>query len=273
MNDGLVQRKKSVETTRKFIEPLLKSGGLDDIRILQTAHSKLELQSLTTIGLESERISLCEQLQAAAAEARREVRNRVINELHSLFNESDVRLEVLSETPPTLSIPPFTVELDVPQGLARILYARSVVTEVALAAEAIFEARTQAMGWIRERAVESSAFFDKLRVAYQMLLVEFGGQVGDRIDLVDLFAPLTLLQVERSNWRKMNFSKLADFPRYLLSYQLSRLRRDGLLEKSGWRLELGTATGGSTKNKANVLYVPHSTNDGQYYLSLRFTEK
>lgn len=273
MNEGLIQRKKLVDAARKVVEPLTKPGGIDDIRILQTAHSKLELQSLTSLGLEAERVDLCQQLQLAASEARREARNQVINTLHSLAKEGGFKPEVLSETPPTLALAPLTVELDIPEGIARIFYARSCVTEVPLAAEAIVEARLRVIDSIRAQAIDSAAFFDKLRIAYQMILVEFAGRPGDRVDLVDLLAPLTLLQVERSKWRKMNFSKLADFPRYLLSYQLSRLRREGLLEKAGWRLELGTATGGSTKNKANVLFVPHSASDGQYYLSLRFIQQ
>ena len=44
-----------------------------------------------------------------------------------------------------------------------------------------------------------------------------------------------------------------------------------LLERRGRRISLGTATGGSTRNKRNVLFVPVSVTDGQYYLSIVFT--
>ena len=54
----------------------------------------------------------------------------------------------------------------------------------------------------------------------------------------------------------------------MLAYQLRRLRREGTLARDGLRVELGVATGGSARDKRNVVYVP-AGGEGQYQLSLR----
>jgi hypothetical protein len=87
------------------------------------------------------------------------------------------------------------------------------------------------------------------------------------VDLVDTLAPLAWL-LDPSSGRKTT-----PYPRHMLAYQLYRLQREAHLQHEGLRLELGTATGGSTRHKAKVLFVPSSHTEGFYYLSLRFVSK
>jgi hypothetical protein len=99
-----------------------------------------------------------------------------------------------------------------------------------------------------------------------------GHTLGERVDLVDLRLPLALLRTGADRWRRIELAKTPSYERYQLAYQLQRLRKDQLLEKGGLRLDLGSATGGSTRQKHNVLFIPRAGGDGQYYLSLRFVK-
>ncbi|MGM0578246.1 MAG: hypothetical protein ACQEXJ_21160 [Myxococcota bacterium] len=261
---------RPVDKARKALDGLAKAGALKQIDRLSKHLKGLKAANLEAFALEDQRQRLVEDLEQALGRLRRERRMALLGPLQRMAGEAGIPVETVAETPPTLALSPLTAELDFEAGEARLCYARETVETAALEPEAILEARGEAMAAIKDRAVPSEAFFGRARDAYRMALVARGSEDGERLDLVDLLAPLTLLATDRDEWRKRSVSKMDDFPRYLLAYQLQRLRRDGVLERDGVRLELGTATGGATKDKRNVLFVPSTPTEGQYYLSIRF---
>ena len=117
----------------------------------------------------------------------------------------------------------------------------------------------------RAARIDSKSFWQALKAAYDIVLLKDGKPAGERIDIVDVLVPMAWI------WpHAVQLKKATQFPRYLLAYQIQKLRQDGLIAHNGYRLDLGTATGGSTKNKANVLFIPMGPTEGQYYLTMCF---
>ena len=93
----------------------------------------------------------------------------------------------------------------------------------------------------------------------------------DWVELSDLLPHLALgLQDERFR-RDPVARNFRPYPRARLAWDLWRLRRERALSVDGWRLSLGPATGGSTRDKRRVYWLEDDQGRGQYYLTLRFT--
>lgn len=252
------------------LEALGAARALDDLAILHKHVEPLRDAELGPFGLSEAQAALAARLGAHRERLKARARSTVLAEIHRLAAAQGIDVVQVAEHPVALLLAPVVAELDFDAGTAQILYAREVVSDAELSARAVLGARDAAMERIKAGAVDSTAFFERALRAYRMVLAARGLAPGERVDLVDLLAPLGLLAQGPDAWRR----DAADgYPRYLLAYQLARLRRDGVLETGGLRVELGTATGGSTRNKRDVLYVPSSPADGQYHLSIRFVAR
>ncbi len=211
-------------------------------------------------------------LEKPLERARLKARMSFVQKLEMHADQHDFEIDKIGESPLVYFADPLTLEVDFDRGSARILYGKEPVRDVDLSASAVSKAYREVGEELDERAMDSPDFFDALHKAYRTVLVADDLQPGDRIDLVDVLAPLALLTSERESWRDEDRDTDAYFDRVLLAYQLAGLRRDGMLERHGRRLDLGTATGGTTRDKKNVLFLPIGASDGQFYASLRFNE-
>ncbi len=261
-------QQRALKVTRKALDGLavaLEAGAAGERAALG------HVERLRGAALEGElgeaRDGLAVAVEAHLEGQRRAVRAALMGSLRQLSSEAGVELVRLGDAPPTVLLAPLEVELDFEAGKARLSYARRVVAEVPCEAEAIVEARQRAIDAIRDEALPSEQFFDLLRRAYRLVLTLQGLAEGERVELVDLLMPLSVLREALASWRGVE--RIRVFPRHLLSYQLQRLRREGMLERDGVRIDLGAATGGSTRNKRDVLFVPTSPTEGQYYLTIR----
>ncbi len=208
--------------------------------------------------ISAQHASLQKALADKATELSRNIRADLVA---ALSTKLDTQVKVLSEKPLEIDISPLTVLVDFERDRATLCYAREPIEAVTLDAAAIVAMRTQIAEHIKATRLESAVFTDILYKAYRITLVMQERKIGDRIDLVHLIPALSMLLPQPKN---------ASYPRYMLAYQLQRMRRDSSLSIHGQRLLLGTATGGSARQKKNVLYIPHGGNDGQYYLSICF---
>ncbi len=265
------KRTTSIERGRKALDELSARGALGRLATLEKSVSGVRDADLELLGLGEEQAQVVAALEQRFSAARSQMRGRILAELRHAGEAAGVLPELLTERPLVVLLAPLTVELDLTRSVACIQYARETISEVDLDARKVLAAREAATDHIREHALESAQFFELARQAYEVARRARGLEAGARVDLVDLLAPLGLLRVAASSWRKQK-EGAPPFPRYLLAYQLRRLGRDRLLQHEGVRLELGTATGGSTRNKRDVLFVPTSPTEGQYHLSIRFTE-
>jgi hypothetical protein len=257
----------------KALDALNARGALDRYDVLEANLPALRDTDLASLGLEEGKAELVARLDEARQRLEGTTRANVLAALGKAAAAEGVEMSRLTDRPLQVLLAPLTVELEVEANKARVLYAREVVEETSLDAADIMKARQAALDRIRDESLESPAFFDLLHRAYRMALVARGEGVGERVDLVDLLAPLALLRVDADRWRSTPPGDMAPYPRHLLAYQLRRLGRDRMLEKDGLRLELGTATGGSTRNKRDVLFVPTGATEGQYHLSIRFVPR
>lgn len=269
VNTTLSDKARHLDRALKAAKKLAQPGALVAMAQLEKYLPALR-ECPTTLSLE-ELPPLVSDIEAHLEHLRRFGRHQIIGALRSrAIDEGLSEPALLAEQPPTLFIAPFTCELDLDRGEARLLFAREIVTTAELEVDAIYKTRAEAMARIQDEAIPASEFFSLLHTAYRTVLMARGKAHGERVDLVDLLAPIALLRNDVDAWRKLELSRVAAFPRYLMSYQLRRLRKERALEKNGLRLELGTATGGSTRNKTNVLFLPTRGDEGQYYLSLCF---
>ena len=267
-------RAKATDAALTRLEGLTKGkGALDHLGRLCEALDATRDIRWGLLGMSDDGDRWREALEAEIDQRRGAARVKAIGELKLAAKAEGVELQRLTDQPPAFVLSPLVVTFDFERGAALIEYAREVIAEAPLEAAAILTARREAMENIRAAAVPSIGFFDRLHAAYRVARVARGLPLGERVDLVELLAPLALMSTDSDRWRQLDWSSVEPYPRAMLSYQLSRLRRDRALERHGWRLELGTATGGSTRDKRNVLYVPTSPTEGQYYLSIRFSQR
>lgn len=195
---------------------------------------------------------------------RHSAKQRLMQGLSAEFKSEAV--QILSDHPLALYLHPFTLQVDFEQARATFSYARENIEACALDTQEIAKMHAQLLEQFRAQRVDSKRFFVKLRAAYQMLCIKNGLAPRERVDLVDLLLPLAWLWDEGGGAKKA----LSPLPKYLLAYQLQKLRKDKLLTYNGAQLDLGVATGGSTRNKGNVVYIPQGPSEGQYYLSITF---
>lgn len=271
LRDDLRAAVRSADRARKALDRLCKPGAIERIDLLGPELTALEGVDLAPMAFEERRLALVAELRRRMEAMRAERRSGVLGPLQRLAAADGVPVRMLSDSPPALLLSPLGCELDFERGSARLTYARETVLEARLDASDILAKREEAMALIRGAAEPPERFFQAALSAYRLVLAARGLEAGDRVDLVDLLAPLALLATDSQLWRKTPLAKVPDYPRYLLAYQLQRLRREGALEQGGRRIDLGTATGGTTRDKRNVLFVPTAADDGQYYLSIRFT--
>ena len=268
----LQERVRGLVRAKKAAEQLCRKRGLKNLDTVEKYTDWLRDADLEAVEMEERRQKAVESLDKFVRTNRRKRRMRFMRSLHGRAEKADVELEKLSDSPLTVFLEPFTVEANFDTEEVELRYAREAVATVDLDPEEVFEARDSAMGRLSERTVDSETFFERAEMAYRLALTSRQAQEGERVDLVDLLAPLALLAAEADSWRDASFEQVDAYPRHLLAHQLHRLRRDGLLTHQGRRLDLGTATGGSTRNKEDVVFIPSGRGEGQYYLSARFTD-
>ena len=175
------------------------------------------------------------------------------------------QIKMVSDSPLVLYVHPLTLEVNFEQCKTTWSYAREPMAQSSLDPSDIWNVYGELLDQFRAARIDSKSFWQALKAAYDIVLLKDGKPAGERIDIVDVLVPMAWI------WpHAVQLKKATHFPRYLLAYQIQKLRQDGLIAHNGYRLDLGTATGGSTKNKANVLFIPMGPTEGQYYLTMCF---
>ncbi len=270
--NDLQERVRDLLRAKKASEQLCREGALENLELVRKYADWLREADLRPIEMDERREKAVSSLDQFVHRRRQKRRMQFMQALQSRADKEDLEIEKLSDSPLTFHLDPLTVEADFEVGHARLKYAREQVAETDLEPAEVMEARREFLDELAERTDGAEAFFDRLHAAYRLALDTRDGAPGDRVDLVDLLAPLALLSAAPEAWRHPGLEDIEPYPRHLLAYQIARLRHEGLLTHGGRRIDLGTATGGSTRNKDDVLFVPSGSSDGQYYLSLRFTD-
>ena len=175
------------------------------------------------------------------------------------------QIKMVSDSPLVLYVHPLTLEVNFEQCKTTWSYAREPMAQSSLDPSDIWNVYGELLDQFRAARIDSKSFWQALKAAYDFVLLTDAKPAVDLIDIVDVLVPMAW-----NGPHAVQLKKATQFPRYLLAYQIQKLRQDGLIAHNGYRLDLGTATGGSTKNKANVLFIPMGPTEGQYYLTMCF---
>jgi hypothetical protein len=266
----VAKKSKEISKLQNALKKLASADTLESPRKVKEACKVLEQSNPKAIGLD---IDFAELIEASAADQLKRANARKI-EFGRMLNEIAVKqgltCKMITTEPMEFSLPPFTVAVNLDQNLAHINFAKLALEELPAKPDQITAALQKNLKML-QTGWSSEQFFDALYDAYRMQLFEKKCRQDERVVLTDLLARVALsFQNEkfRSDPVAGNYHA---YGRVRMAYDLSRLRKNGLLQRKGWRLNLGTATGSSTRNKKGVLYIEESPRQGQYYLSIWFS--
>lgn len=268
---ALQQMGKTVNQVVAASKPLVKAlDKLGDIASLNRqdyiadALRAIQQTDLTPYGGTEIYAGLVRTLEERLRTLRATARQDLLAGLNAAASKPD-QIKMISDSPLVLYLHPLTLEVNFEQCRTTLSYAREPMAQPPLDAAEIWKTRDDLLEQFRAARIDSKSFWRALKTAYDIVLLKGGKSAGERVDIVDALVPMAWIWPNAQALRKAT-----PFPRYLLAYQIQKLRQDGLIVHNGWRLDLGTATGGSTKNKANVLFIPMGPTEGQYYLTMCF---
>jgi len=232
-------------------------GALAALATLAPLRDSLDATPLTAAALAA--------LEAEVAEGVDVWRMRWLGELSRAAEAAG--LEFARLTSDEVRVGEATVRVHLARGEAEVCYAREVLDTVRAEPGAVVSAAQRAIGTLRRPTDEAPMIFDELAAAYRVLLARSGQPFGERVNLVDLIAPLFFVRQPDGFWRKPDAKSARLVTRAQLAFDLDSLQRARCLERSGLRIVLGTATGGSTAKKQQVLFLESAPAGGQYFLT------
>jgi hypothetical protein len=264
------KKSKEISKLQKAIQKLASTEMLESPRKVKEACKLLEKSNPKAFGLD---IDFAELLESTAADQRQRLNERKVKFGRLLIESAEsegLTCKMIATEPMEFSLTPFTVAVNLDQNLAHINYARLVLEELPAKPDQITAALQKNLEML-ESGWSSEQFFDALYDAYRMQLFEKKSHRDERVVLTDLLARMAL-SFQSDKFRSDPVAgNYRSYGRVRMAYDLSKLRRNGLLQRNGRRLNLGTATGSSTRNKKGVLYIEEGPGRGQYYLSIWFS--
>lgn len=256
-----------VAASKQLVKSLDKFSAVDALNrqdYVADAVNAFKSMDLSYFGGESNFSELIRRLEERLHSLRAHARQDLLSGLSACVAKPE-QMRMVSDNPLVVYVHPLTLEVQFEQCKATWAYAREPMAQTSLDPQEIWKMHESLVDQFRAQRIDSRSFWKVLKMAYDMVVIKNGLSVGDRIDIVELLTPMAWIWPNASALKKQ-----VQLPRYLLAYQIQKLRQEGLISHQGYRLDLGTATGGSTRNKANVLFIPMGPTEGQYYLSLCF---
>lgn len=189
-------------------------------------------------------------------------------ELKEECERHSLHCEVLGQSPPSFRIGLYVAEVSFAKSKVSLELARQSVATCGLNASEIVAVCLNSSTKL-DTPFDGSDFVEKLFRAYRRRLEMTQAQPGERVDLADVWPELSLLMQAPDFYRDPTPQRFREYTRLQFSYDLMRLRKSAKLEFKGFRLTLGTATVGSTKDKSRVFFLEEGGR-GQYYLTLSF---
>jgi hypothetical protein len=180
-----------------------------------------------------------------------------------------LKVAVVTREPLELRLAPLGVTIDIEKARATVHFGKQELQDAALDAEDILAARDKALTALERDGWTPEGFHRVLRDAWRAAAARAGRGDG-WVELADVL-PLVAFAVQPDRFRlDPQARNYDDYGKARLLYELSKLREAGGLSQDGWRLVLGPATGGSTRDKRRVFWVEDGAGRGAYQLTLRF---
>ena len=249
----------------KSLEKLDTEKSLERQDYVADALDALKSNDLTALGCGELQTDIKQSLAVKLRNLRANAHHNLVTGLTKGLGDKAEQMKIISDSPLVIYLHPLTLEVQFEQKKATLEYAHEPLATTSLDPDEILKTHADLLDVFRSSRIDSARFWDICKMAYEMVVLKNGQTANSRVDIVELLPPLAWLWPNPAAMKKN-----AVFPRYLLAYQLQKLRADNMLQQKSLRIDLGTATGGSTKNKSNVLYIPAGATEGQYYLSICF---
>ena len=264
------QHVKALVKVQKALKVMADASALESPQKVTAACKVLETFDPGAFGLD---VDFDELLSVTMADQQRRTGRRRIEfgrKMKETAAQQDVSCQMITTDPMTFSLPPFTVAVNLEKNLATIQYARLAIEELSAVPGKIMDSLQKNLGRL-DTGWSGEDFFDALYEAYEFQVLKTGGHSGDRVSLISLLA-FVALSFQSPKFRHDPVAgQYRAYGRVRMAYELAELRRKGLLERNGRRLNLGAATGTATRNKKDVLFVEEGEGRGQYYLSIWFS--
>jgi hypothetical protein len=257
---------KAANALKKLADPKTPDTPKEAKAALE-ALAKLDLRAL---GIDCNLDALREVLRAELAERGEERRFSFVRALTERARSCGISSALLTTDPLELALPPFTLRADLAENKVEIRYARLPLATLKADPEVILDAHEKHLkqmesGWAPEQ------FFDALAEAYRIERIRKQLKREERVMLCDIVGLVAWMFQGRQFQGDPVAGHYHSYGRARFAFDLARLRRAGLLERDGRRINLGAATGASTKDKRRVLYIEDNAADGQYYATLWIT--
>ena len=249
----------------KSLEKLDTEKALERQDYVADALDALKNNDLTALGCGELQSDIKQSLALKLKDLRANAHHNLVTGLSQGMADKPEHMIIVSDSPLVIYLHPLTLEVQFEQKKATFEYAHETLATTSLDPDEILKTRAELLDVFRASRIDSARFWDICNLAYKLVVLKNGQPADSRVDIVELLPPLAWLWPNPAALKKNMV-----FPRYLLAYQLQKLRADKMLQNKNQRIDLGTATGGSTKNKSNVLYIPAGATEGQYYLSICF---
>jgi hypothetical protein len=260
--EALSRSARALGAQARGISALVKALKDGSSRKVESALSKLEkAEPLSEAAREALGLA-----RAWLDEAARTRRQQFSAELKAACAAGSIEILVLGRDPLHLRLPPLSVWVDFAKDKAEIRFAEEVLAACPAQASAVLVARDKALRALERGAWNPTEYLERLRVAW----MRAGKGDGDWVEITDILPELALLMQGRKFRRNPAARNYDPYTRARFAYDLHRLRRDRVLSSGPWRLTLGPATGGSTRDKGRVLLLEDAQGSGQYHLTLRF---
>jgi hypothetical protein len=213
--------------------------------------------------------ALVAELRAWLAEETVARRQKLSSELRAACVAENVEILVLGRDPLLLRLPPVSVAVDFDRDRSEVLFAQEILGRGEAEARSILEARRKVVAALETQGWDAATYLRLLLEAWRRA----GRGSGEWVELVDVLPEIALLQQPKKFRRDPTSRNFLSYGRARFAFDLWRLRRDRTLSTGDWRLTLGPATGGSTRDKSRVLLLEDARGQGQYHLTLRFVRE
>jgi len=180
-----------------------------------------------------------------------------------LAKERGLAIKMLDPDPLELFLAPFTLRVDIAKDLVSFSLARLKLGKCGASADAVLATHDRLLSKLDGRNWDPDRFHRGLVRAWKRL-------GGDHAPIRDVL-PEIAMAVQSDAWRLNPIAKnFREYSKAQFAWDLFRLRQKGKTCVDGWRLHFGPATGGSTRDKRNLLFVEDGQGGGRWTLTLKF---
>lgn len=217
-----------------------------------------------------------ERVISALDEASRNEVNNVqflfARDLRSVFEAEGIPIK---GNPPQFISEPLVIDVDLQSGKVNLKYGHETLNPkpVKLEPEQALSAYHKAKKALTGRKLNLNDFLEILFEAYRRALFQTGGQIGDRVNIVDCYRETVWLKQTPSFKKSPSKQSFSDYTRAYFTYDILQLQKNNLMIYKNYRLRLGTATIEVAGNASRTIWLPRNAEEGSYMMDIYWSRE